>query len=258
MKRYGLLLALLLCTPAAAIAQRPAEFERVLLPVYNAPMPGAFGSIWTTELWMHNSGDSDAWIRYPECHVSACAPSFNLRSGSTVQPPIARRPAGVLLWIPKERSSSVHFTLRAQDVSRQAQTWGTDIPAVREAEFLTSTAHLLNVPTTEAFRQTLRIYDAESRAEAEFLVRIYDQDSNALISERAFKTVGAGNPPPDYGMPGQPGSVEIGPFASIIGIPPTITRVRLEVVPLTSGVRFWTFMSVTNNETQHITLITPQ
>lgn len=34
--------------------------------------------------------------------------------------------------------------------------------------------------------------------------------------------------------------------------------VRAEIEPLTEGLRYWAFVSVTNNETQHVTTITPQ
>ena len=36
-----------------------------------------------------------------------------------------------------------------------------------------------------------------------------------------------------------------------------VPLLRIEVTPVTPGLRFWTFVSVTNNETQHVTLITP-
>ena len=35
-------------------------------------------------------------------------------------------------------------------------------------------------------------------------------------------------------------------------------RIRIEVTPLTSGLRLWAFVSVTNNETQHVTVVAPQ
>ena len=32
---------------------------------------------------------------------------------------------------------------------------------------------------------------------------------------------------------------------------------RIEVTPVTPGLEFWTFVSITNNNTQHVTLVTP-
>jgi hypothetical protein len=34
--------------------------------------------------------------------------------------------------------------------------------------------------------------------------------------------------------------------------------VRIEITPLTAGSRYWSFASVTSNETQIVTLVTPQ
>jgi hypothetical protein len=39
---------------------------------------------------------------------------------------------------------------------------------------------------------------------------------------------------------------------------PTVERVRLEIEPVTDGLRLWGFVTVVNNETQHATVITPQ
>jgi hypothetical protein len=249
----------LLLLPAMVFAQHPDDFERVLLPVLTGPTAGAHGSLWTTEVWVHNSGEVPVPMLYQECWVSACALYFHVPPSTTQRPPIGtlgpdERP-GMLLWIPKEHSSAISFSLRAQDLSRQSQTWGTEIPVVREAEFLTSTAQLLNVPITDEFRQTLRIYEVESRSHAEFIVRVYEQESNLLLGERTLLTRGFGDP--DWGIPRRPGSVGAG-LLDLFALPQSVTRVRVEVTPVTTGIRFWAFISVTNNETQHVTTITPQ
>src|SRR5260370_32300719 len=36
-----------------------------------------------------------------------------------------------------------------------------------------------------------------------------------------------------------------------------VDRVRIEITPATDGLRLWAFVSVTNNETQHVTVIAP-
>ena len=44
-------------------------------------------------------------------------------------------------------------------------------------------------------------------------------------------------------------SLENGDVGTVMGV---------RVTPLTPGLRIWAFVSVTNNETQHVTTITPQ
>jgi hypothetical protein len=40
-----------------------------------------------------------------------------------------------------------------------------------------------------------------------------------------------------------------------IPLPP---NVRIDVEPLTAGSRYWAFVSITNNDTQRVTTVTPQ
>ena len=58
------------------------------------------------------------------------------------------RPAAI---IEAEPSDSLAFHLRVQDTSRQAETWGTEVPIVRERELRTGTFALTNVPLTDGF-----------------------------------------------------------------------------------------------------------
>jgi len=54
------LLVLLFALPAAA--QFGPEFERILLPIAIVDTPGAYGSLWRTELWCRNDGDEPARV----------------------------------------------------------------------------------------------------------------------------------------------------------------------------------------------------
>src|SRR5205085_11426720 len=40
-----------------AVAQEPAQFTRVLVPVTVSLVPGAYGTVWSTELWYRNNPD---------------------------------------------------------------------------------------------------------------------------------------------------------------------------------------------------------
>jgi hypothetical protein len=53
------------------------------------------------------------------------------------------------------------------------------------------------------------------------------------------------------------GYASIGQFTDAFPQLNGLDKVRVEVTPLTEGLRFWTFVSITNNETQHVTTITP-
>jgi hypothetical protein len=56
----------------------------------------------------------------------------------------------------------------------------------------------------------------------------------------------------------EPGHLEISDAAVLI--PPTATpsSLRFVIEPRTPGSAFWTFVSITNNDRQQFTLVTPQ
>jgi len=63
--------------------------------------------------------------------------------------------------------------------------------------------------------------------------------------------------PPAPGDTGRsPGYAEIGDLSQIAPLG-NASRLAVEVEPLTPGLRIWSFVSVTNNETEHVTIITP-
>ena len=90
---------------------------------------------------------------------------------------------------------------------------------------------------------------------AEFAVRVFDQSTNVLLSQEHLTT----STPPQGELRFQPGFAQIGVSAPSSGIAtPQAERLRLEVEPLTSGSAFWAYVSVTNNDSQQVTLVTPQ
>src|SRR5207245_445 len=54
----------------------------------------------------------------------------------------------------------------------------------------------------------------------------------------------------------QPGFLELGPdaIASTAGY----SRLRIDIEPTDAMTQIWTFASITNNETQHVTIIEPR
>ena len=74
----------------------------------------------------------------------------------------AERTPGRFIYLPKGTSKDVVMNLRAYDVSRVRDNFGTQIPIVPASEFSTddegSQIGILGVPTSPRFRSTLRIY----------------------------------------------------------------------------------------------------
>lgn len=263
---WKLLTLLFLAVPAAGQEPHPPPegFRKILLPlILHEAVPGAFGSRWATELRLYN--DSDAYVRFapglcatfarPLCDVGAIPPRAEVVFRDGVFFEGVPNPPATFLYLHPDTMSSIHLSLHIRDLSRQAFTAGTEIPVIRESELLTGKSVFLNVPPsavpinqteTAAFRRTLRLYDFDSR-DAEVKMRVYLRDASQFLVERTIHLPGGTD---SY----KPGYVQIDPIEGL----DVRESVRVELIPVNPGLRYWAFISVTNNETQHVTTITPQ
>ena len=256
-----LTVALLAGFTCASYAQVfPGDYERLLLPVHAQPFDGAFGSKWETTLLAYNASSGPVDVYYRGCLTSGgCPPAERLPSGYGGDVIIERtergQPQGVLMYVPRAVAKDVRFSLRAHDTSRSLQTWGTELPVVRESEFATDQIQLLGIPTSDRFRQTLRVYDVDRPTSVPFRIRFYDLQTNALLLEIVAATQPVFGPPP--AAPARPGVVEVNALTDTYPQLRAARQLRAEIEPVEKGIRFWAFASVTNNETQHLTTITP-
>ncbi len=236
------------------------EYERILLPVVTAPTAGGYGSVWKTFLVVYNGSDTDAAFEYSfGCVLGTCprgvvVPAHSIEDTQKLLPPSPGTP-GLLVYASKPQSGSFAFNLRVQDVSRQSLTWGTELPAVRESDARTGVTHLLNIPTDDRFRLLLRVYDFDSRPQSVVHVRVLPMTSDLPLAELDVTLVRRFDE--NFDRPFYPGYAGISDIAQLPGVEGQ-QQIRLELRPVTEGLRYWAFVSVTNNETQHFTTITPQ
>jgi hypothetical protein len=235
------------------------EFERVLLPIVllSFGIPGAYGSLWTTEIVGRNDADVSVIVQGWQ-HPSSCGgipecPNYEIAAHSwfrvTGGGPDGSYP-GAFQFVSKPGNDRGSFNLRVFDKSRQSLSWGTEIPVVRERDVRTGTVVLPNVPTDSRFRTMLRVYDFDGALNHTVLVRFYaDQD---VLAETRLTLSHLGEVTGDI-----PGYAQIGNFTDTFPQLSAFTRLRIEITPISEGVRFGAFISVTNNETQHVTTITP-
>ncbi len=262
------LLCFLALSAAPLSVNAAPPYVRVLLPLYlSQPTPGAYGSVWQSQFTIHNTSPSRQYTIATVClNLDGCAGDVTTdedinpnqtKTGLPPRYPVPTNPVGgVLLWLvvtgaPYDNGDDLAFQLRVADISRSETTAGTEVPVVRENEFRTSTIHLLNVPTDPRFRLALRLFEMNF-ASANFEVRIFDQATNALISTRQLTTT---TPiPPAFRA--TPGFAEIDDLLAGASTQPD--QLRIEIEPLTTGAASWAYVSITNNESQQITLVTPQ
>ncbi|HEX2061154.1 MAG TPA: hypothetical protein VHK90_10470, partial [Thermoanaerobaculia bacterium] len=154
-----------------------------------------------------------------------------------------------LFYVPKGEKG-LAASLRVSEVSQQAANHGVEIPVVHRDEFDEESIALVDVPIDPRFRLTLRIYGLNrgtNFVNVSFggrLVQLPLQFSNDIFEPSYavftdFTASPTGSPLPErvnvlIDVPRGPGGVHI------------------------PGSPIWAFITVTNNETQHITTITPQ
>jgi hypothetical protein len=230
-------------------------FERILLPSFVSYIDGVQGSRFVSDLQIRpakNPGTRIFGIRF--CHpihpTIGCMPDDDLSELPFTVVDNARSPEwryegkpGRFVYVPRN-DPPVVMNFRAFDVSRDAQNFGAEIPVVRGREMSTKPIKLLGVPTDPRFRNTLRIY----------------------ATTPAAVVVSYGDVIHD--LPLEPGENLFDPaFAQFTNFPIgtgtiDVTVELEEALPPFPGFPppppFWAFISVTNNDTQAITTITPQ
>jgi hypothetical protein len=251
------------------VQTREQGYETLLLPIYtDGDTQGAHNSVWRTEFWIRNNSDQSVTLAPWECPINSACPAVfplthTLPAGASHRnlPAFFRPPTsnpGRLLFVTREFADSVSTSLRLWDVSRESADAGTEIPVVREEDFRTTATQLLSVPLSGRFRLTLRVYEI-AHSEARFRVRVYEQREGAApalpIDEFELTATTADQGP----FRVQPAYAQRDRIERILELPNVFPpQVRIEVTPLTQGSLFWTFVAATNNETQRVTLITPQ
>lgn len=221
-----------------------AFYERVLLPVFWSG-PGAYGAQWVTTATLYNGTEYTVTPAY----TSVFAPRPAAKS-TVVVAAGASSPAGVVEELPRQAMANVDLGLNVHDTSRDAQDLGTEIPVVHESQLYARPFSIANVPNDPRYRITLRLYNLDSAPP--FILRIFLSGSSVPLVEKTVPlTADAGLRNGGYAEV----TTLLPPFPEFISGP-----LRIEIDPqIHSGIRSaWGFVTVTNNETQHVTVISPQ
>ena len=263
----------LICVVAfamSAMGQSVDQYDRLLLPLTTGQVQGAFGSIWETDLALTNLSDTPLTVLWYEqrggCPI-LCGPPPPIPARATIFPDVIASACpevrGVLLWVERGRIHDLAVTLRTHDLSRQNQTWGTTIPTVAADGLFAQRFGLIDIPTDPQFRSTLRIYDFYSATPANVRLRVYAVDARRDFPRDASQDPLLLEVTPTFSVPAGipqksvcPGYVEI----PLTGNPAlsSAQRIRIEIEPLDGLKEYWGFVSVTHNDTQHVTIVTPK
>ena len=241
-------------SPGATHAQ---EFgPRYLLPIIADSVPGAYGSTWQTEWTASTTDPGGLSLSGPFCTQVSSGCVVNLAPGADAHQPALFPGApmhslhnGVIISVASNQASSFATELRIRDLSRQAESAGTEIPVVALEQF-GHFIRLLDVPAGPGTRVLLRIYGlprSPAAAAPAAEVRIQKEDGTLILQSSIPLSAGdCGDPQrcPDFAQVLLPAGA-------------TDERRRIDVSNDLSGERIWAFASITNNATQELTLVTP-
>jgi hypothetical protein len=228
----------------------PAFFEPVVFPAL-VTGAGAFGSQWTTDASMRNDNDLPLPVTSTLFNV-ACFPVCDAR------PPAhgavtfrGNAPAGIVFYAARQFAPRLFFDVLARDLSRQSEALGTEIPVAREANLYDRPFSILLVPTDAKYRTTLRVFRTDGAGGVNFRIfSMNGDDANAspLVGGQLALSAASASTPMLTST-----AIDLATrFPELAGKGP----LRIEIGQPSSRA-MWALVSVTNNETQHVTVIAP-
>jgi len=259
------MMTFLLLMSLAVVPQTLPDLDRILLPVVTrTPVAGANGSIWESVVTIRNASDESILFFPVDCpppileRLCAETPGTALSPGVTKRVDLFvpdRQVSPVFLNVTKALADRVFVQLRVHDLSRQAESFGTEIPVVRASEMKTTRGEILDIPTDPRFRLTFRLYADKVERESELVVRFVNESTSESREVRLSVLPLPAEIPLDEPIITPPLYREITDFQSYTELHDA-DRVRVEIEPQAAGVRYWAFVSVTNNDTQQFTTLT--
>jgi len=221
--------ALIYYDPASA---DPAVFEPILFPL-SFQGPGAFGSQWTTESFLLPG--TAAYFRDP-IPCAPCQTDTGMRLAND------GNPWGHVLYALRGTADTLDLNSRIRDTSRAAQTAGTEVPVVRERDFRAD-VRFLNVPVDPRYRTMLRVWS------------LGDYQYIASFNQIPVQNVLL----PLTRIPGTAmwfGSIDVTSRLLLSTSTPVIVDVH-PAFPTTLPAPIWGMLSITNDDTQQVTIISP-
>jgi hypothetical protein len=248
-------------------AQAPAATAPVLIPVFFGES-GEHGSEWRTVVTIHNEGDRQIaeipHIEYcpiPEGCPMPLAPHSTMTLEAT---PGFRYTNGFILYPRAADAPDLSYSVRVRDVSKAADTFGTNLPVVPLSALRETPLQVLDLPGDARFRLTLRIYGLPNDR-ASVSVKTYRENvpsgkslsTSTLMRETLFQlspSLTTGSPSPFQRPSGLMTDLSLTDF--VTGA--RGEQFRVTVTSISPGQPVWTMITATNNDTQQVTAFWPQ
>lgn len=237
--------------------------ETILLPLAFDPretVPGAGGTSWSGAVWIHNGSDEEVFPQQcanVQCNPGVPAGEMGLIHPSSVQ---GAPESGSLLHAPVDAAKRVTLSNRIFELTRRGQPRGVEIPVVREGRFLRGATSLLGVPVGADVRVALRVYDPWIQAIRRAAPPLEHVEVQILDGEQSV--IGTTTLTPallDSRLPWvRPGFAALYDLAAVFPQINAMPHIHVRVQPVPNDAEYYAMISVTDNETQTVSIITAQ
>ena len=248
-------LTLLLLFASSAAMANPSGHLTVLVPINPGSAPGAFGTAWTTRLWITNLSPADTMLT---CDAGVTCPVLKANSTSSLDgSPYASNPhPGFFVTIPvpffsQTGQQHVWMSLRTTDSGTAPKSAGTEIPLARMSQFSKTPFALPQVPANDHSRSRLRLYGIGN---GQVNVRVVGITTSQELMNMTLSLAGGDTPTTNFfGVP----EVKFPSYAELAlpDFTASDSMVRIEITP--SDMLTWGFVSVTDDLTQQFTIVSP-
>ncbi len=226
-----------------------AAAEDVLVPliIYPPGVPGQNGALWVTDFTMENYGDR-AWFGpfAAACSIDGVALSAHSTRKNPFCPPVTGEGAVVGL----DEDQLMRFQLRVRDVNSSAVSRGMEIPVVRESDWLRGSSAILDIPSGEGFRRTIRVYNLSYTEPFRFTLKIRPLLETTVV----FESTHVVHPPTH---PAVTALVRLDDGDTLPDLQ-AYGDLKFEIVPDLSDAPYWWFLSFASNTTNELSIATPQ
>ena len=274
MGRTVLLLLTLSLAPVLTAADVNGDgLETILLPLAFMPhapdVPGAYGTAWNGEVWVYNGSDTQIYLYH--CNFD-CPQDFVPGHMGLVGAGLGERPElGYMFYLPIRLAPHVTFANRMYERTLRGQPRGVDLPVVREGAFFNTERVFLGVPADEGVRVAIRAYDpwvhnigGPSHPTApstprlgSVRVELLDEIDDTVLGRAVLHpTVQYKETQSDISRPALDGIYDLA--AMFPKIRDAVGRIHIRVTPVPAGAEYYAMVSVTDNSTQTVSIITAQ
>jgi len=233
-----------------------SNWRRILLPITATDIPGANGSLWKTEI-RGVIESLDAVMEPSGCGPieDPCSPPplnrmFDVRDEDLIISDFGAQ----FLYVLSGDASKLKISTRVYDASKADETAGAFIPTARDEDFSVEGFSLIGIPVAPTFRSTLRIYDYAGTG-GDVAFAIYGDDASEPFHRGVASLHGSEVKVTTALLPAHPAIAQLDLSALVPAGP--YSRLRVIVQPLEQDAKVWGFVSITNNQTSHVTIVSP-